>query len=363
MFLNGLCKRRGVGTIIAGAFLVMIIIAGFEFFLMNNKNQNDYQKVLSDMRSYDIERAQEILKIIDVKDIIYQENPETDPDYELNFNITIRNDSPFLVKLNHIGIFWNDGTGYKPIDSYPDCAFTEDPYLELTDKYLETSEIDEIGVPIQAILPNENSIKFLLQVVTSKGNIFSFEYPTDESDYGWEDQLIDTVSKYLGKIVPLHDSFFWGKRELSETQIDVWHSSLLLSGLQSDEVYAFKIQISYFDMDHDMKIKSGTRLQFTYGSHIYNYFIVGYDGTTLSQYDDNDPIILEPIEDIENIQNYSLCFATNKPEGRITSNSDNNEQIKFSGLYEVRIVFDGLYMIPGGREYKQTYPVLSVEVP
>ena len=63
MFLSGASKkRRGVGSIIAGAFILLIILSGYEFYLLNNRTQNDYQQVLNEVRESDIDKGQEDLK-------------------------------------------------------------------------------------------------------------------------------------------------------------------------------------------------------------------------------------------------------------------------------------------------------------
>ena len=84
-------KRRGVGSIIAGAFIILIVLSSYEFYLLNNRSQNDYQKTLTNMRSFDIARTQEDLKFTDFAE-----------DYSF---VEVRNDGPELVHVTFVAIF------------------------------------------------------------------------------------------------------------------------------------------------------------------------------------------------------------------------------------------------------------------
>ncbi len=55
-------NRRGVGSIIGGAFFLLIMLVGYMVYSFSIQAINNQQQVLSDMRAYDIERSREAFK-------------------------------------------------------------------------------------------------------------------------------------------------------------------------------------------------------------------------------------------------------------------------------------------------------------
>lgn len=149
--------RRGEGSIIGGAFLLLILIIGYALFLTITRSQASYENVLKDMRQRDQERSQEM---VDIRRLA------TATDGKLS--LTMRNNGPTASQILYLGIFdrttMPETQAYYPVDIRLDSAETlthTNPDIVLTD-----------------------GRQYVVQLVTEAGNAFSriFAAGTDVSD-------------------------------------------------------------------------------------------------------------------------------------------------------------------------------------
>lgn len=334
MSQNGLYKkRRGVGSIIAGAFIILIILSSYEFYLLNNRAQNDYQKTLTNMRSFDIARTQEDLKFTDFAE-----------DYSF---VEVRNDGPELVHVMYIAIF-------------VDGVNEDDPYDPM-DVYIEPGLVEEITLPY--IL--EEDEEYFIQIITERGNVFPIFYPQDIIDYPYVVIISGAMAEVVGDILPQYDSFKWANR-LPETVTEpfesAWDQSWTVQRV-SKQYTIFKVSASYYG-DNDLPLDKNTGLYFNPidGSpQSSQFYLVKYDEDTdsISQYDDElDPIIIPKMEDPEYPPKLELYFAVKDP-GEDPSVENQLAEFSPGGSFKYQTIL-GLYQKDGG--YAQAFSLIAVEV-
>ena len=255
-------KHRGVGSIIAGAFVVLIVLSSYEFYLLNNRVQNDYQKTLTDMRSYDMGRVQEDLKYTEI--VINEAEDE--------FEIKVRNDGPDIVHIIYSAVFLEG-------------VLDMDPYLAM-DIHILPSMVEDITIPYTNIDEDE---EYFIQIITNRGNVFPIFYPQDQQDYPYINILTGAMAEVVGDVLPQYDSFNWANRlpsELSEP-FD-WEQSWAVER-DKDKYPIFRVTVSYYG-DIDLPLDGNTGLYFnslTDYQKNRQFFLVYYDSETgtISKYD------------------------------------------------------------------------------
>jgi hypothetical protein len=163
-------SRRGIGSILGGAFLVLIMLIGYTVYTFSIQAINDQQQVLSDMRAYDIERSREAFK------------SDSEPLWSTNhLNVSIQNIGPMTTNIIWIGI-WN-GTHWN-------YSLTQVQVLNETDGtwgafnppiIMKSGSYQKFGAIIPGVKDAEE-IKgkdwtYRLQFLTDKGTIFEVGYP------------------------------------------------------------------------------------------------------------------------------------------------------------------------------------------
>jgi len=139
-----------VGTIVGSAFFVLILISGFFFYTLMNQGTYIQQQVFSEMRNFDIERAQENLKC--------SINPVPD---SLNLTITLKNTGPRPLNITTVGI-WNNAT----FDYYNEITINGvDPL-----RWIKAGE--QLTFNVTAPLGT-----YQMQFLTEKGLLFTVSYP------------------------------------------------------------------------------------------------------------------------------------------------------------------------------------------
>jgi len=167
MWIIGRLKhsRKGSGSIIGIAFLVLILMSGFSFYILNVNANNNYRKTLQTMDELDLKRKQE--------EITFEEVSVTSSS---KLNVTVKNAGSSQSHLIWLGIFNKTATpdtqGYYELDEYVNPAET----------------LTNIG--------SSNTINeectYVIQLVTELGNTFSSSYPPSSAyTYDFVDETCD----------------------------------------------------------------------------------------------------------------------------------------------------------------------------
>lgn len=150
-------RRRGQGSIIGAAFLLLILLTGYTLFQLNLRSQMEYQDILSEAREVDLRRLQEEIEYRRVR---------TDSSDKLI--LTLRNKGPNTAHIILLGVFYMTLT--PETQTYYNISVYMKPSETLT---YENSAIT---------LPSGGD--YVIQLVTELGNIFSTSFTpgTEVSD-------------------------------------------------------------------------------------------------------------------------------------------------------------------------------------
>ncbi len=137
--------KRGQGTIIGAAFMLLIILTGYSLFLLNTRTQMNYQKVVREMHQRDLKMTQEKLELRRAK-----------TDASGRVRLTISNFGPYTAHIIYIGIIDEETKTqtFKKVDIYLDPAETITYITSITLREGRT---------------------YNLLLITERGNIFSKE--------------------------------------------------------------------------------------------------------------------------------------------------------------------------------------------
>jgi hypothetical protein len=160
-------NRRGVGSIIGGAFFLLIMLVGYMVYSFSIQAINNQQQVLSDMRAYDIERSREAF-------ILYGE-PGWSTDY---LNVSIQNIGPRPADIICIGI-WN-GTRMQWNYSLAQVTVWNEEE-ETWDAFnppiiIKSGSYKTFNASIPGVL-DAKDWTYKLQFLTDKGTIYEVWYP------------------------------------------------------------------------------------------------------------------------------------------------------------------------------------------
>ena len=340
-------KRRGVGSIIAGVFVVLIILAGFEFMQINQQAEDNYQKTVSKMQEFDISKSQEDLKIT-----YYKTSGGTTDGVPLKIEFKVKNNGPELINLKYASVFL-DGQriGYNQL-LYEPMTLSLLPSETSSIQTLYCNDKPDDGLWLE---PDE---KYSIKLVTEKGNIFSL---TEYDVYETITTIYDSgMSKIIGWIIPEYDSFNIANRTKDESILsdltfkNTWY---IIDNSKEGEYPIFKVTVHYFG-PNNLVLDSKTALYFdslgndqnqfsAYMVYIDNGNIVSYTDNTyiLNEYDPNQP------------NNYDLYFAVKIPEG---DPSIKNQLIVLQSSVNIYKVTLGIFQKDGG--YSQAFPLIAAEV-
>ncbi len=150
-------SRKGAGSIIGIAFLVLILMSGFSFYMLNVNANNNYRKTLQEIDELDWKRGQE--------KITFESVSVTGSS---KLNVTVKNDGSLQSHLIWLGVFNKTAT--------PDTQ----EYHEL-DEYVNPAEtLPNVGSNITV----NKEDTYVIQLVTELGNTFSYSYPQSEEASG-----------------------------------------------------------------------------------------------------------------------------------------------------------------------------------
>jgi len=176
-FITGSPRRRGVGSIIGAAFILLILMTGFSYYTLQFSETRKYSAVLQEMQEVDLRRNSESVDILSVSLTSLNK-----------LNVTVTNTGSYQTHILWIGV--HEVTGN-----------THDYYeLEL---FIEPGEVlTDIGSEDITILEGE---ELLIQLVTEYGNIFTCGYPFDSGGSGEGETGQSTVT-IVGMGLPYNPS-------------------------------------------------------------------------------------------------------------------------------------------------------------
>ena len=164
MFTAG-SHRRGQGTIVGAAFLLLILMTAFTFYSLHVEVTNDYMSTIQEMQELDLKRDREDIEFISVSFTS-----------QGSLNITVKNTGSHQVHLVWLGIF--DG-----------ASNTQDYYK--IDFYINEAEmVHDIG---NDTIPTFEGEERVIQLVSELGNTFSYSYP-EPSGEGDDAQASITIT-------------------------------------------------------------------------------------------------------------------------------------------------------------------------
>ena len=163
IFHRELRHKKGVGSIIGAAFLLLILLTGFTYYNFYFNEYRRYTRVLQEMQQLDFMRSAEEIRFVSVS--------TTDQN---KLNVTVKNTGSYQVNFIWIGIHDESMNSQE----YYSVDFYVDPGETMADIRNET-----ITIP-------DGECRGI-QLITELGNIFSCSYPEDafEDGYGGQSKI------------------------------------------------------------------------------------------------------------------------------------------------------------------------------
>lgn len=219
-------SRRGVGSILGAAFLILILLSGYTSYTLYIKQVGEYTKTLQDMQTYDLRRNEENIEFISVSTTI-----------EDKLNLTVKNTGSNQAHLIWLGIL--------------DETTNTQEYYKIN-YYINPSEtVSNIPDDTITILEDQERV---IQLVTELGNTFIYSYLTGEGGSG--ETIYDFVDETCGSSPIGTHSFFEAQQygpdgicdTLTEENTGETGGGGWLSGWQK----RLKISVDHNDVDSNL---------------------------------------------------------------------------------------------------------------
>jgi len=216
--------RKAVGSIIGGTFILLILLSGYAFYVFSNRAINAHQQVLSNMREYDIDRSQEDL-FRDYPILIAPDNN--------TLRIDIRNNGPKTINIMSIGILDKTVNPFKQI------------FNSSYNIYLASGDRASVFVyNIDGYRWETVPSSYIIQFVTSRGNVFDSEYPYTLPGYTIADLSLEIISRAIGYFVPKYNSFEYAIYNASNTYTyDKWQPAW---EIPKGKALIFRLNFTYY---------------------------------------------------------------------------------------------------------------------
>jgi len=273
--------ERGIGSLVGAAFLILILLSGFAFYMLSVNVTDEYRESLGTMDQLDLKRKQEKLEFVSVS--------TTD---ENKLNITVENTGPYQTHLIWLGVF--DETAPPSTQNY----------YELNGYYINPAQT-ETGIG-STEMDNEivEEHQYTIQLITDLGNIVVYSYPPEEED---EESWVPPP-EYFG-VFSLDWFYFEYTSSLHPEPI---HAGNISKG---ESYVAFHIRVAN-NWNQSVTILGRSMMRFMVEVHgqaepvFYIVKSVRYNGSPqISAYNDAAPITVEPQE------SENLVFAANQAYG------------------------------------------------
>jgi len=260
--------ERGIGSLVGAAFLILILLSGFAFYMLSVNVTDEYRESLETMDQLDLKRKQEKLEFVSVT--------TTDED---KLNITVENTGPYQTHLIWLGVF--DETSSPTTQNYSQLNRYINPVE--TETGIGSTEMDDEIV---------EGHQYTIQLITDLGNIVVYSYPPEEE----EEESWVPPPEYFG-VFSLDWFYFEYTSSLHPEPIHAGNIS------KRDESYvAFHIRVAN-NWNQSVTILGRSMMRFMVEVHgqaepvFYIVKSVRYNGSPqISAYNDADPITVEPQE-------------------------------------------------------------------
>lgn len=221
-------RRKAIGSIIGGAFILLILLSGYSFYLFSNRSVNVFQQVLSDMRVFDVDRSQELITFLGPPIPVGDNN---------HLQIMIKNNGPKTIKIIYNGVF--DKTplmdGLSEIHNYTKM-----------DIYLAPAEEANITVFYQSFDGTvDDPYLYKIQFITERGNVFETKYPNRVEESNDEQLAMDIIAKVIGYAVPIYNTFYYADFKGYGIQYSLVDWKRGFSDIPSSNVI-FRINVTYY---------------------------------------------------------------------------------------------------------------------
>jgi len=144
-------NKRGTGSIVGAAFLVMILLTGYAFYFLNFDVTEDYNKTLQDMRELDLKQNKESIESTSVS-ITADEK----------LNMAVKNTGSYQTHFIWLGVF--NKTSTPETQQYSSLSTHVDP--------------GESATGIGSTITVTSGSQYVIQLVTELGNVFNYDlYP------------------------------------------------------------------------------------------------------------------------------------------------------------------------------------------
>ena len=183
--------KQGVGSIVGAVFILLILLTGFTYYIVNVNVTDDYNEILQDIDKIDQKRNKENIEFTSV--LITADD---------KLNMTVKNTGSHNIHLIWLGV--QNQTSTPETQQYSSL----DTYVNPTD--------DATGIG-STITVTQNS-QYIIQLVTELGNVFNYDLysititgpdtiPYYQNPADWRSYNI-TIPSTIGASVPTYFSTY-----------------------------------------------------------------------------------------------------------------------------------------------------------
>jgi hypothetical protein len=162
-------QRKAVGSIVGTAFFVLILLSGYFFYTLMNQGEAEQQRVFSQMRSFDIERAQEALAL----------NPGSTIHVDgADLLVSLKNTGSRPLNITRVGL-WDETSStwnYAPtVTVLPDGILLRTSQEQITGK--NGLRVEPGATCSFSVTGYQAGGTYKIQFLTESGLLFTVSYP------------------------------------------------------------------------------------------------------------------------------------------------------------------------------------------
>jgi hypothetical protein len=321
-------RRHGQGSVIGGAFLVLIIISFYSIYVISTRSRVVYDRTLSYQTMKDQDKEEEVL------DFVYYLEEEQE---ELHLYLVNSGSKPSqLIHVLEMDPITNNNVTEK--------NFVINPGVSM--------ELEEVFTDLELSFDKGSS----LGILTEKGNLFTVSFtpklPLPPSQSNLTDAL-DDMSDTLGDFVFDYHSFQWANftevevnKSFSYYQPILWRNNWEIPR-KYDVI--FRINATYLGSPIETPVLSNnSHIVFITGdsSNLRFYYIVSNQGDY-----ENSEIWPYSTTSLQHNRTKAIYFGS-KTIGGLDKPQKFNKDI-YTGI---------LVLYDQGRDYSQCYPLLGIKI-
>jgi hypothetical protein len=155
-------RRKAIGSIVGTAFFLLILLTGYFYYSIMNQDVAAQERVQSEMRNFDVERAQEKIEI--------RGNVGA---YENDLVLTIKNVGSRPTSIAAVGFY---DVAYNSWNYAPSLTIADNPANVLPWR-IEVGSTSTFRVHTGGLGEDLTPGAYKIQFLTEKGLIFTVGYP------------------------------------------------------------------------------------------------------------------------------------------------------------------------------------------